>query len=60
MDGAEIVTMELPYGQDVLWFAEFNIVALSPRLDAEGRARALDELQRRWRQATLPPSFSAA
>jgi hypothetical protein len=46
----EIVTMPLPFGQDWLWYEEFNVVALAPHLDAAGRERALDELQAQWRQ----------
>jgi hypothetical protein len=45
------VTMELPHGRDWLWFEEFNIIAFSPRLDAAGRERALDECQAEWRQS---------
>lgn len=46
----EIITRELSRGQDYVWYQEFNIVALSSRLDAAGRERALDELLARWRR----------
>jgi hypothetical protein len=51
MDGTDIVTMDLPFGQDWLWFAELNMVALAPHLDAAARERALDELQEEWRRS---------
>lgn len=51
MCGAEIETFELPFGQDVVWFPEWNTIAFSPHLDAAGRERALDRLQAEWRNA---------
>lgn len=54
MDGAQIVTMPLAHGRKWRWFAELNIVALSPDLDQEGRERALDEMQREWRRTLRP------
>lgn len=51
MLGAEVVTMPLPYGQNWLWYPEFNIVALAPHLTGCERERALDELQAQWRQS---------
>lgn len=35
------VVIDLPEGQDYIWFDEFNIVGLSSRLDDAGRACAL-------------------
>ena len=52
MHGAEIVTFELPFGQEALWYPEWNVVAVAPHLDEAGRERALDRLQAEWRQAT--------
>lgn len=54
------VTMQLPYDQDALWYPEFNIVAVAPHLDAEGRERALDELLTRWRQSLQLPTQRVA
>jgi hypothetical protein len=51
MRGATVVTMELPHGQEALWYPDLNVVALAPHLDAAGRERALDELHQRWRRA---------
>lgn len=48
-----VVTFELPFGRDWFWYADLNIVALSPRLDAAGRERALAELQEHWRTNCL-------
>lgn len=60
MHAPKIVTMELPFEQDALWFQEFNIVAVSPRLDAEQRERAIDRLQAEWRSALHPLTPAAA
>lgn len=35
------VTMDLPIGQDYLWFRDMNVVGLSSHLDDAGRACAL-------------------
>lgn len=48
-----IHTMELPYGQEWLWYPEANMVALSPCLDAAGRERALSEVQAYWRRSCI-------
>lgn len=60
MHAPKIVIMDLPFEQDALWFQEFNIVAVSPRLDAAGRERALDRLQEEWRSALRPDVQQAA
>lgn len=65
MHAPEIMTMEPAYGEDAVWHPELNLVVLSPRLDAAGRERALDELQAEWRRSardtccSLPPALSA-
>lgn len=46
-------TMSLPDGQDWAWHPDLNLVALSDRLDCEGKIRAVDELQRHWKRAHL-------
>lgn len=51
MHGAKIEIFELPFGQDVVWFPEWNTVAFAPHLDVIGRERALDRLQVEWRNA---------
>lgn len=51
MYAAEIVIMEPSHGEDAVWHPELNMVVVSPRLDAAGRERALDELQARWRRS---------
>lgn len=48
------VTMDLPFEQDVLWYQEFNIVAVSPRLTEQERECAIDRLQAEWRRALHP------
>jgi hypothetical protein len=48
-----IKTLDLPFGQEFVIYADANILALSPRLDREGRERALDEACREWRRETL-------
>lgn len=49
----KIVTMKLKVGQDWAWFADLNVVALAEHLCAEGRERALSELQIHWRRSCL-------
>lgn len=51
MLGAEIVILEPSFGEDAVWHPGLNIVTVSPRLDAAGRERALDELQAEWRRS---------
>lgn len=51
MHAPKVEIFALPFGQNYLWFPEWNTVALAPHLDAEGRQRALDELQAEWRSA---------
>lgn len=46
-------TIELPDGVDWAWYPDLNVVALSVRLDCEGRQRAVDELQVHWRRSHL-------
>lgn len=48
-----IKTLELPHGEEWAWFADANLVVLSPRLDAAGRERALTEVQAHWRRRCL-------
>lgn len=60
MHAPKIVTMDLPFGQDALWFAEFNIVAVRPGLDGAARERAIDRLQLEWRSALHPMAPTAA
>ena len=38
-----IVTVNLPPGQNWVWFADCNMVGLAPHLDADGRWQALTE-----------------
>jgi hypothetical protein len=45
--------LDLPEGQDWVWFADANMVGLARRLDAEGREKALCELQATWRSTLL-------
>lgn len=49
----KIETVPLPSGQDWQWYADANVIALSPELDAHGRERALDEVQDHWRRSCL-------
>lgn len=51
MLGAEIVILEPSHGEDAVWHRTLNVIAVSPRLDAAGRERALDELLAEWRQS---------
>jgi hypothetical protein len=53
----QIVIMDLPFDQDVLWYKEFNIVAITPRFDRQLR---VDRTMADWRSAMRPmsPSFS--
>lgn len=60
MYGAKIEIMEPAHGEDAVWHQELNIVVVSPRLDAAGRERALDELQRQWRRALVQPGCEAS
>ena len=48
-----IKTLDLPCGQDWAWYADANIVGLGRHLDAEGRERALNEVQDHWRRSCL-------
>lgn len=48
-----IKTLELPYGQDWLWYPDANVVVLAPHLDACGRERALSEVQAHWRRSWI-------
>jgi hypothetical protein len=48
-----VKTMELPYGQDWAWFADANVVVLSPHLCDVQRDRALREVQEHWRRSCL-------
>lgn len=45
--------LDLPPGQDWAWLPDCNIVALSSRLDAAGRERAISDLQATWRRSLL-------
>lgn len=45
--------LDLPLGQDWAWLPDCNVVALSSRLDAAGRERALNDLQATWRRSFL-------
>jgi hypothetical protein len=60
MGWTEIVTMPLSRGRDWLWYKDLNILALAPHLDAEGRQRAVDEMQAEWREALMPAVRDAA
>lgn len=53
-DRTIVRTVRLPAGKDFHWFNDLNLLALSDRLDAAGRRRAVDQLQAQWR-ASLPP-----
>lgn len=48
-----VKTMPLPHGQTWAWFADANVVALSPCLSVEGRELALTEVQSHWRRSCL-------
>jgi hypothetical protein len=48
-----IKTMELPNGQTWAWYADANIVALSPELDEAGREAAISAVQDHWRRSCL-------
>lgn len=48
-----IKTMRLPHGRLWEWFADLNVVALCPSLDAAGREWALSEVQAHWRRSCL-------
>lgn len=48
-----IKTLELPFGQEWLWYPDANVVVLSPCLDEQGRQRALSEVQAYWRRSCL-------
>lgn len=48
-----IKTMPLPGDQKWAWYADANIVALSPCLDDEGRERAISEVQAYWRRSCI-------
>lgn len=46
-----IRTVELPYGQDWLWYGDANILCLSPRLHTEAdRQAAITEAVAHWRR----------
>lgn len=42
--------LDLPEGQDWVWYPEANVVGVSSRLCAEEHARVLDELHAQWRR----------
>lgn len=48
-----VKTVPLPFGRTWEWYGDANVVVLSPDLDAEGRDRALDEVQAFWRRSCL-------
>ena len=48
-----IKTMPLPQGRDWEWFADANVIALSPDLCPAKREAALSELQAQWRRSGL-------
>lgn len=48
-----IKTMALPHGRLWEWYADANIIVLSPCLDEQGRESALNELQAQWRRSGL-------
>lgn len=54
-----IRTLDLPEGQDYAWYPDLNVVALSSRLDCEGRLRAFNDLQSWWRREHLTAVKSA-
>jgi len=41
----KVLTMENPHGRDWTWYRDLRIVTLSPRLDEQGRERAMEELR---------------
>lgn len=45
--------LDLPAGQDWVWFADGNIIGLSRRLDEAGREAALCDLQATWRRSLI-------
>lgn len=46
-------TMPLPEGTDWVWHPDLNLVALSDRLDLDGRIRAVEDLKKHWTRAHL-------
>lgn len=60
MQAPKVETFELPFGQECLWFPEWNTIAFAPHLDAEGRRRVLEALQVEWRQRALTGVTPAA
>ena len=48
-----IKTMQLPNGRLWEWFADANLVVLSPCLDQDGREAAISELQAQWRRTGI-------
>ena len=54
-----IKTLDLPHGADWALYADANLIVLSPRLDACGRDRALDEVCAHWRETTAPNVVAA-
>lgn len=48
-----IKTLDLPEGREWAWFADANILCLSPALCPEGRMRAVREAQDWWRRRHL-------
>jgi hypothetical protein len=52
-------TMDLPEGKDWEWFSDCNVVALSRRLDCNGKIRAVRDLQHHWERRHLSVIHSA-
>lgn len=44
------VIIDLPEGQDYVWYEDLNIVGLASRLDPAGRERALQQFRREFRE----------
>ena len=45
--------MDLPEGQETVWFPDCNMVGVARRLCEEERDRAIQELTVRWRRSML-------
>lgn len=48
-----VMVLDLPDGTDWEWLPDCNILALSSRLCAVERERAIDDLQATWRRSML-------
>jgi hypothetical protein len=48
-----VKTLALPFGEKWAWYADANVIVLSPCLDQAGREAALCELQAKWRRSGI-------